>query len=79
MKDKLKVLSVPTTTALVHNLSSIHGERERKRERGRRDRECREKKKRREEDRQTTHSNPLIYLHSYIFRMPSRNYTPHKQ
>ena len=28
MKDKLKVLSVPTTTALVHNLSSIHGKRE---------------------------------------------------
>ena len=25
MKDKLKVLSVPTTTALVHNLSAIHG------------------------------------------------------
>ena len=28
MKDKLKVLSVPTTTALVHNLSSIHGKRD---------------------------------------------------
>lgn len=25
MKDKLKLLSVPTTSALVHNLSSIHG------------------------------------------------------
>jgi hypothetical protein len=34
MKDKLKVLSVPTTTALVHNLSSIHGERNREGDRG---------------------------------------------
>ena len=38
MKDKFKSLSVPTTTALVHNLSSIHGtnnrtERDRERER----------------------------------------------
>jgi hypothetical protein len=31
MKDKLKVLSVPTTTALVHNLSSIHGKKDEER------------------------------------------------